>query len=73
MNDVTPSRGSRRRPGGMQEDRTEGPGCDDAGDLRWSMRGRCHAILQELEVEPVDWDVVGTLMAGGAEEIEAAT
>jgi hypothetical protein len=42
------------------------------GDLCWSTRGRCQAVLAELEVQPVDWDVIATLLAGAVEEIEAA-
>ena len=59
----------------MQEDRTEAPGCDDDGgdDLRWELRGRLHAVLQELDVRPVDFDVVQTILEGAVESIKAAT
>ena len=46
---------------------------EDEHDLRWELRGRLHAALQELDVRPVDWDVVSTLLAGAVEAVEAAT
>ena len=46
---------------------------NDENDLRWQLRGRLHAVLQELDVRPVDWDVVSTLLAGAVEAVEAAT
>ena len=46
---------------------------DAEHDLRWELRGRLHAVLQELYVPPVDWDVVQTLLEGAVEEIQAAT
>ncbi len=47
---------------------------DDDGDLRWEIRGRCHAVLAELDVRPaVDWDVCQVLLAGAVEAIEAAS
>jgi hypothetical protein len=45
---------------------------DDDGDLRWSTRARCEAVLAELEVQPPDWEVVKTILEGAAEDIEAS-
>jgi hypothetical protein len=42
-------------------------------ELRWDVSGRVHAALQELDVRPVDWDVVDTLLRGAVEAIDAAT
>lgn len=77
MNDMSPAgRGSRRRPGGMQEqDRQHRrtPLDDAEGDLRWSTRSRCLAVLRELEGYPIDWDTVQTILEGGAEDVRNAT
>ena len=43
------------------------------GSLRWELRGRLHAALQELDERPVSWDVVQTLLEGAVESIDAAT
>jgi hypothetical protein len=45
----------------------------DERDLCWELRGRLYAVLQELDVRPVDWDVVETILHGAVESIEAAT
>jgi hypothetical protein len=41
-------------------------------DLRWELRGRLHAVLEELDERPADWDVVRTLLSGAVESIDAA-
>ena len=45
---------------------------EDERALRWELRGRMHAALQELEVRPVDWEAVRRLLEGAVEAIEAA-
>ena len=72
MNDASPAtgRGSSRLPGGR---RSQGNEPDRTFDrLRWETRSRCLAVLQELDVDPPDWDVIATLLEGAAEEIQAA-
>lgn len=39
--------------------------------LRFELRGRLHAVLQELDMPAVDFDVVQTLLEGAVEAIEA--
>ena len=45
---------------------------DAEHDLRWQLRGRLHAVFQELDVQSVDFDVVKTILEGAVESIEAA-
>ena len=74
MNDRAPHGGEAQEGvlGGMQGDPTEAPGCDDPEhDLCWELRGRLHAVLQELDLRPIDLDVVKTLLEGAVEAIEA--
>jgi hypothetical protein len=75
MNDVSPAgRGSRRLPGGRHSEGSESrwPPTDPERDLRCSTRARCQAVLAELEVQPPDWDLIATLLAGAIEDIEAS-
>jgi hypothetical protein len=57
----------------MQDQDSEPVGQDDEGDLRWSTRSRCLAVLRELEAPLPDWETIGCLLAGGAEDVEAGT
>jgi hypothetical protein len=43
----------------------------DELDLRFELRGRLHAVLQELEPPTVEWDVVQTILEGAVEAIQA--
>ena len=43
------------------------------GSLRWELRGRLQAVLQELDLRPVDYDTVQTILEGAVEAIDAAT
>ncbi len=45
---------------------------EDERALRWELRGRLHAVLQELELRPVDLEAVRRLLEGAVEAIEAA-
>jgi len=45
----------------------------DGYRLRFEIRGRLQAVLQELDLDPVDSDVCETLLRGAVESIEAAT
>jgi len=45
----------------------------DGYRLRFEICGRLHAVLQELDLDSVDWDVCETLLRGAVESIEAAT
>lgn len=45
---------------------------DDELDLKWSTRGRCHAVLAELDAPAPDWDSIACLLRGGAEDVEAS-
>ena len=77
MNERTPPRrGSSRRPWGSQKQGSEAARptpSEDLGDLRWSTRSRCLAVLQELDGDPIDWDSIQTLLEGAAEDVAAAT
>ena len=64
--------GSAGDAGSDPPERSRDFGQDAEGDLRWELRGRLHAVLQELDVRPVEWDVVKTLLEGAVESIEAA-
>ena len=46
---------------------------DRDGDLRWELKGRMNAIVLELDVQPMDLDVIETLLLGAVESIENAT
>jgi len=65
----------RRRPTSLQRpfEHSHSPGRDDdERDLRWELRGPLHAVLQELEARPVDWDACETILRGAVEAIEVA-
>ena len=68
-------RGSSKRPGGMHSEPRPQTGRTDAheGDLRWSTRARCHAVLAELEGSPIDWESIQTILEGAVDEIRAST
>jgi hypothetical protein len=71
MNDPRPTEAGREEsPGRTTPSVTHED--DDLRDLRWEMRGRLHAVLQELDVRPPDWDVIETLLRGALEDVEAA-
>jgi hypothetical protein len=71
MNAESARRRSRKTFGGRHNEDSATIGGD--ADLRWELRGRLQAVLQELEERPVDWDVVQTLLEGAVEAIEATT
>lgn len=65
MNAKRPAEARREEsPGGLPE-RSEELG------LRFEIRGRLHAVLQELEPPTVEWDVVQTILEGAVEAIQA--
>jgi hypothetical protein len=64
--------GSARLPGGRHVERSDSNAAESNRELRLELRGRLNAVLAELDLEPIDWDVVTSLLAGALEEIEAA-
>jgi hypothetical protein len=71
VNAESARRRSRKTSGGphIHDSATIG----EDGGLGWEVRGRLLAVLQELDMRPVDYDVVQTLLEGAIEAIEAAT
>jgi len=71
VNAESARRRSRKIAGSGQAEISKPEGLQ--ADLRWEIRGRLHAVLQELDVRPVNWDAVETILRGAVESIEAAT
>jgi hypothetical protein len=56
---------------GSEQHRT--PQSQEEGDLRWSTRARCLAVLRELDAPLPDYETIACLLHGAAEDIEKAT
>jgi hypothetical protein len=74
VNAESARRRSRKTSGRRHIEDSQSPGRDaDEHDLRSELRGRLHAVLQELDLRPVDYDTVRTILEGAVEAIDAAT
>jgi len=73
MNDPRPTEAGREdSPGGTTPSVAHVD--DDLRDLRWNIRGRLHACLNETApYTGIEWESVEVILEGALEEIRAAT